>query len=498
MDRRIDSISRPALMLVIGRGIGFAASFAIPVVLSRLFDRSEFGTYKQLFLIYGTLYGLAQLGVAESLYYFVPRKAEDAGRHIANSLLTLALVGAGCLALVALLRGHIAGWFTNPQIAREGLLLGLFLALMLASALFEIVLVSRKRHLEAAATYAGSDLLRTLLFVAPALAFDSVHGVLLGAACFAAVRLLWMIACLWHDFGRQLRIDLTLWRHQLAYALPFALAVGIEVVQTNFHQYVVASRFDAATFAIYAVGCLQIPLVDLLATSTANVMMVRMAEDSSRHQTCLALDLWHHAICRLALLIFPLAVFLILTSREVIVALFTARYLASVPIFMAWALTIVPATFCVDAVLRVYAQTRFLLITNLFRLLFVAAFIGPFLSAFGLLGAVLVTLAATCSVRVLGIVRIAQLMHVRMADVLPWGQLAGLALRSVIAGVPGYYLGHQITLPPLLTILYIGGLYAATYALLCRRWIRGEPRAATASVPIAVATRPTTLRIEES
>ena len=28
-----------------------------------------------------------------------------------------------------------------------------------------------------------------------------------------------------------------MWRGQLAYALPFALAVGIEILQTNFHQY---------------------------------------------------------------------------------------------------------------------------------------------------------------------------------------------------------------------------------------------------------------------
>ena len=50
-------------------------------------------------------------------------------------------------------------------------------------------------------------------------------------------------------------------------------------VQANLHHYVVASRFDPATFAIYAVGCLQIPLVDVMTTSSANVMMVKMAED---------------------------------------------------------------------------------------------------------------------------------------------------------------------------------------------------------------------------
>ena len=59
--------------------VGFAAAFAIPVVLARIFDQAAFGTYKQLFLIYATLYGLAQLGAAESLYYFVPREPAAGG-----------------------------------------------------------------------------------------------------------------------------------------------------------------------------------------------------------------------------------------------------------------------------------------------------------------------------------------------------------------------------------------------------------------------------------
>src|SRR5207244_7017809 len=135
-----------------------------------------------------------------------------------------------------------------------------------------------------------------------------------------------MLAYLGREFGRDLRVDVALWRGQLAYALPFALAVGVEVVQANFHQYVVASRFDAATFAIYAVGCLQIPLVDLVCTSTANVMMVRMAEVAGEGQQ-IALTLWHDTTARLASLIFPLAAFLLLTAHSVIVLLFTNTYL---------------------------------------------------------------------------------------------------------------------------------------------------------------------------
>ena len=67
-----------------GRSVGLVASFAIGIVLARMFDPAVFGTYKQFFLIYATLYGVAQLGMAESLYYFVPRKPEHTGRYAAQ------------------------------------------------------------------------------------------------------------------------------------------------------------------------------------------------------------------------------------------------------------------------------------------------------------------------------------------------------------------------------------------------------------------------------
>src|SRR5205823_4665795 len=158
-------------------------------------------------------------------------------------------------------------------------------------------------------------LLRTLLFIVPAIGFRSLRGVLIGAVIFGFVRLVVMLVYLRREFGHDLRVDVDVWRRQLAYALPFALAVGIEVIQLNFHQYVVAARFDAATFAIYAVGCLQIPLVDLIMTSTTSVMMVKMAEDMREGQVDDALALWHDTIARLAFLIFPLAVFLLIAAR---------------------------------------------------------------------------------------------------------------------------------------------------------------------------------------
>src|SRR4029453_13629249 len=195
-----DGVSGGALLLVAGRTVGFVAAFAIPVVLARTFDQAAFGTYKQLFLIYATFYGLAQLGAAESLYYFVPRSADEAGRRIGNALVTLSLTGLACFAGLYFGRFAIAASLSNAALASDMPLLGLFLAFMLIGAAFEIVMVSRKEHTSGACVYAASDVVRTALFLVPAFVVGSLRSVLAGAVVFAGLRLAAMIAYFWREF----------------------------------------------------------------------------------------------------------------------------------------------------------------------------------------------------------------------------------------------------------------------------------------------------------
>jgi O-antigen/teichoic acid export membrane protein len=463
---RLDGASRPTLWLILGRGVGFLAAFVVPLVIVRLFDQATFGTYKQLFLIHATLYIVAQIGMAESLYYFVPRSATDAGRHTLNAVVTLGVMGLVSVATLGLAARPIAASLTNPQLADTLLPLGIFLALMLVSAPFEIVLVSRQRHQAAAGAYAISDIGRAALMLAPALVFGSLRSVLWGAIAFAAVRLGVM---LW-TFGRTIWATLqpgpSLLREQWAYTVPYALAVVLEVLQGNLHHYVVASRFDPAMFAIYAVGCLQVPLVDVISTSSANVMMVRMGEHGFERTGPAALELWHETTRRLALVLFPLAAFLVVMAEDIIVVMFTSAYLPSVPIFMLWTCTILFAVPSVDAVLRVHAQTRFLFGLNILRLAVVLGLTGWFLTLYGLAGAVLVMLLSTGLARVAGVARVATLLGISLSRVMPWRVLATTALQAAVAAAPTLWFARAATLPRPLVLAGAVLIYGGTYAVL--------------------------------
>jgi O-antigen/teichoic acid export membrane protein len=473
------AVFRPALALVSGRLLGFIAAFAIPVVLARAFDPAQFGTYKQLFLIYATLFGIAQAGMAESLYYFLPRNAARGGAFVLNALLALAVLGALCLAILWWQREAVAGLLNNPALADFLPYLGFYLLFMLMAVVLEIVLTVRKRYAGAATAYAVTDFVRAAFYLVPVLLFANLHALMLGALGFAALR---FTAAAWYvrsAYGNALTADPAALRAHLGYALPFGLAALIEVLQLNLHLYAVAYFVDAATFAIYAVGCLQIPLTDFLVTSTSSVMMVNMRERLMEDDLDSVVAIWRDSVRKVALVFFPVAVCLLVLARPLIVLLFTDTYRGSVPIFMIWTLSMLFAALLTDGVLRVFAETRFLIVQNLVRLGLVLATIHWFIAQMGLIGAVLVTLLTTTVSKLLALARIKSVMRVSLGQLLPWRSLAITLLIAGGAAVPALLLRSVARLPDVMLLLATGLVYSsAYYALLlcCGPMQRSEKR----------------------
>ncbi len=463
---RTESIFRPAMLLMCGRTLAFAATFFIPVVLARVFDPAQFGTYKQLFLIYSTAYLIAQVGMASSLYYFLPRVPANSGRYVANSLFFLAGTGMMGFAALMLMRPRIAHWLSNQELSRYVLWIGLYFFFMLLSAGLEIVLISRGKYLWACTSYVVSDLARAVASILPVLLFHQLEWLVKGMVLVACLRAGAAIFYFRAEFRDAFRFDKRLLKNQLAYALPFGFAVLIEILQSSLPQYVVAYLSSPATFAIFAVGCLSIPLVDFAASPTSDVMMVKMQENLAAGRQRAVLEIWYETTGKLALLFFPLVALLMVSAREIIVLLFTAKYVASIPILMVWSMTILLVTFQVDGVLRVFAQTKFLMALNLMRLVIIAGLIQWSLSRFSLIGPVFVIVLATLAFKVAGLVRMKRLLNVPASGLLAWRNLASLLGASVGAAAVALAVKSQLTAPVFPVLLATASVHFLIYALL--------------------------------
>jgi O-antigen/teichoic acid export membrane protein len=463
---RNESTFRPALQLMSGRATAFAVTFLIPVVLSRIFTKSEFGTYKQIFLIVYSLYGVGQVGMAECLYYFLPNFPNSAGRYVTNSLVILGMTGLTCFAILCFAGQRIAGWLSNPALAHYAWITGAYMVFMLLGVALEIVMVARKRFRWATVTYAASDVLRGILMLTFALVTHRLGWVLFGGLLFLVIRVTAFLLYLRSEFPDDLRFDIQLLKQQFMYTVPFSFAVLIDMIQQNYHQYAVSFYFDAATFAIYSVGCLQIPLTDFLASPASNVMMVRMGEEIREGRRNHLLPIWHDTTRKLALVFIPLAAMLIVNAHRIITFLFTDQYAASVPIFMLWSLTVISSIFQTDAVLRVFAETRFLVVMNLSRLATIIALMSWAIHRFYLLGPVIVTLSGVMVARAVALARIKTILKIPVRQLMPWLNLGGICILAMLAAVPASLVSTYLRLPSIYVLPISGMIYVGVYASL--------------------------------
>jgi O-antigen/teichoic acid export membrane protein len=461
---------KPALTLMSGRTLGYAVLFLVPIILVRLFNQEEFGTYKQVFLLYGTILNLAQVGMSESLFYFIPGSSEEAGRYVCNSILVLGGIGSFVGILLYVGGDTIAGLMNNPELASLMPLLAVFLVLTLASYVLEIVMTARHQYSFAAASYGLSDVTRAALIVMPALVFQTVASVLYGAIVHAVIRL---GATIWYSvkqFGAGLRPDRSVLLRQLAYSLPFALYVLFQTGQESLHHFVVSSWFDAVTFAVYSVGCLQIPLAEVVSTSLVNVMMVGMVQAIREGREAAVVPMWHDTVRKLAMVFYPLTALLLITAHDLIIFLFTEAYAASVPIFRAWSLVVIISVIPMDGLLRVYAQTRFLLVINVVKFLLVAAGMYWFMSTIGLIGAVIVTLLALAAGKVMGLNHMMMQGHMDARNVLPWRDLMQIGFVAAVAALPALLITGHLSAPHFTRLVVTTLVYGSVYvglALIC-------------------------------
>lgn len=355
------SVLAGARPLVAARAFSAGVTFFIPVVLARLLDLSEYGTFKQFFLLANTLYLALTLGMPQSLYYFLPRVDDPTRRTFLAQTLAW-LLGAGALvALLLLAATPLVTWIGGPQLAAMRVPMAIFCGCLLAAGALEAGLTAQGRPQAAAVSFAVSDTAKTAFFLVPALLGHGLRGVFWGAAAFAALRLV----AAWIVHGRTRGAPLAradLFREQVGYAIPFGAAMLLAMPQQQFHQYAVAIATDPAVFAIYAVGCFNLPIVDLLYSPTSELLMYRIGEQERQGRPAReAAEAFREAAGKLAYAFLPVAAGLFVIAPSFLALFYGPRFEASAPFFRVALVVVVLACFPVDGVLRARARTRTLL-----------------------------------------------------------------------------------------------------------------------------------------
>ncbi|NDQ56057.1 MAG: oligosaccharide flippase family protein [Acidipila sp.] len=458
------NLTLQAGLLTGSRAVGQIFNALSGIFVVRVLSQFDYGTYRQLILMWSTLILVGDAAFSQSLYQFIPGHREQARKFIGQTLLVtivLALVWTGGLVLLA---GPISGFFKNPQLAEHMLILGAYLGFSLLAKAPETALIALER--------VGAVALNTMIFEGMKFALmlfvlyrgDGITWLLRVMALTAALKLAHLLWTLRDQISIAPAGTLT---SQFRYSMALWLPGLLNISGTYAHQYIVGYYFNTIEYAIYAVACFQVPLIGVVAASINEVFLVRATEYHKTNQREELLKIWLSA-CRKAQMIFlPSTIACVALAGPLVITLFTRRYISSVPLFMIMVTGLAFYGFFQDGMLRAYGAMR---AYALFYLLRVALALGLGIAGarwFGLWGAAISTVAALVILNAAQLWKVAALLEVPFSRVLPWKDIGKIALASGTSGILARVCAGLIARPPI--ALMAGGIvFGVSYLALIR------------------------------
>lgn len=480
--QRGTSLTAGASWIMFAKTLAFAFSFALPLLLVRRLSQHDLGLYKQAFLVVGTATAVFSLNFNTSAYYFLPREQGKRRPSIVLNILLFNLL-AGGLAFCILLffPGVLQKIFNSAELVAYAPAIGLVVLLWLFSLFLEMVCIANGEMRRATIFIVCAQLSKTALMLGAAIWFASVRALIIAAAVqgtLQTVILLWYLRSRFQGFWRS--FDWSVMKMQLAYALPLGLYGLLWTFQSELHNYFVSHQFGASAFAVYSMGCFDLPLIGILAESVGAVMIPHMSLMQKDGRTREMLVTMSRAMRKLAAVYFPIYAMLMIVGREFVTWLFTSQYIGSWPIF-AVNITLIPFNIvALDPLTRAYKEYRFYLLL-VRAATFVAQTVALWLvtTRFGLVEAIAVVVAGTLIERFVIIWKFGRVLGVKWGDAGLLKDVGKVAL-ATLAGAAAALFVHSLVAGgrPFFVIVYCGIAFSIVYlaALLLLRVPEAEER----------------------
>lgn len=390
------SLSDRAGFLIAANTIKYAVGFTLPMLMVRLLDKADYGTYQQLLLVNTMCVGLLTLGLPSSIFYFYNRVAggQKSGL-ILQTLLLLAAAGAVAAAGIAFGAPLIAHRMSNPGLAQLLPLYALAIGLMLAGEHFVPFMVVQDRYGTALGFETAETFVRVLTLMVPVILGFGMRGLVVAALLYAIVRLVVRTLWLLRTGPEPVRLGTaraaTFVSEQMGYSIPLWLTSIVGIAGSMLDRAIVAGAFKPVDFAIYSVGALSVPLDVIFQASVADVLRATLPPLIKQGEMQEVTRLLRETVRKLSLIMLPSFVFLFGFADEFITMLFTNQYAESVRVFRIYLLGMPLFMFTLSLVPQMFGRTRINLTIVLvstgfhtvlsFVLLKTVGFYGPALSA---------------------------------------------------------------------------------------------------------------------
>lgn len=444
--------------------------FVLSIMLARFFTTGEYGTYLHVQMVANFATWAFLLGLPHSVYYFLPRVA-DQRKFIFNTCSIIGLLAIVTALLISFNTQFLSNLLANPELMNFGIIIALIALFQIPLSLFEPLMITAQKIKEFSAAELFFNLSLFMTVGGCVISDASLYTILASTVALFSIHnavLLFFIVQIGLE-RRKIRVggeEYSL-KKQLDYSLPIGLSMSVMELSRYTDKIIVSNQTSPEDYAVYARGAMDIPVINILANTLDNLMMPRFVEAYKDKKESEILTSWHSMIRLMAVFIYPCCIFLIATASLLIPALFTDKYIGSILIFQIYTLGLLTRISTFNVIIRAIGKTKVILWISILSIISNTILTLVFMDFWGLMGAPIATVITTSLMRFSYLISITHYLNVKLVDVFPWQSLLHSLLASIIALLPVYLL-FQLDMNAWVNLVLMGISYSVIYVAIIR------------------------------
>lgn len=317
------------LWLSIGQLSSFALAFVSAAILSRYFDKTEYGTYKQILFVYITLQTIFTVGLPGVFSYFIPRLNCGQQKAFINGLNKIFFIlGALFSLFLFLLSSPIAKFLNNPELAIGLKLFSPFPLLTFPAMGVEGIYTALRKSKYIAYYNVFSKVVMLLCIVLPVIFFNSSYkGAIIGwgGASFLTFLLAMYMKNRPYTLTKKELIP-NMYKTVFSYSLPLMGASVAGFFVNSADQLFISKYYGTEVFAVYSNGAMSVPIIGMVIGSVKNVLLPLFSKAQLEGKMEGAMLTYNNAVERAVILIFPVLLFVIFFAVDIVKFIYGEQY----------------------------------------------------------------------------------------------------------------------------------------------------------------------------
>lgn len=321
-----------AFWVMLGSLSAFGFTMVSSMLLSRYFDKHDYGTYKQVMYVYGSLVVVFTLGLPKAFSYFLPRVNRGQAKDLISKInIVLMVLGAVMSITLFFCAGLAADILKNKDLELPLRYFSFVPFFMLPTMGIEGILATYRKTMFLAIYKIATQVFMLICVVVPVIFYNgTVNSAILG---FTISSFLCFLVALFLKFyplkGYSKEKSPYSYRQIFNYSLPIMGASVWGVIISSTDQFFISRYFGNEIFAEFANGSMQLPFVGMIIGSTATVLsplFARQVFENGVHAKEEVIKLWRAVLSKTVKLIYPLVVFFFCFAEIIMALLFGEQY----------------------------------------------------------------------------------------------------------------------------------------------------------------------------